>query len=332
MKQNHSLRSLNTFGIQANAEFLASFSSVSELKELLNQSTRPLMVLGGGSNILLTKDVKGTILKNEITGISIIEEDDSKAIVKVGGGVIWHDFVMWSIKQGLCGIENLSLIPGSVGAAPMQNIGAYGVELKSVFKTLHALHIESKTLKIFNKEDCQFGYRHSIFKSTLKGQYIICDVTFELNKIHKFNTSYGAVEQELANMGEDVSLQSISQAIINIRQRKLPDPDKIGNSGSFFKNPTVPNSQFEILKRNYPNIVGYSNGNDSTKVAAGWLIDQAGWKGFRKGDAGVHKHQALVLVNYGNAKGQEILALSKEIQASVFEKYGILLESEVNII
>lgn len=290
------------------------------------------MVLGGGSNILLTKDVKGTILKNEITGISIIEEDDSKAIVKVGGGVIWHDFVMWSIKQGLCGIENLSLIPGSVGAAPMQNIGAYGVELKSVFKTLHALHIESKTLKIFNKEDCQFGYRHSIFKSTLKGQYIICDVTFELNKIHKFNTSYGAVEQELANMGEDVSLQSISQAIINIRQRKLPDPDKIGNSGSFFKNPTVPNSQFEILKRNYPNIVGYSNGNDSTKVAAGWLIDQAGWKGFRKGDAGVHKHQALVLVNYGNAKGQEILALSKEIQASVFEKYGILLESEVNII
>lgn len=290
------------------------------------------MVLGGGSNILLTKDVKGTILKNEITGISIIEEDDRKAIVKVGGGVIWHDFVMWSIKQGLCGIENLSLIPGSVGAAPMQNIGAYGVELKSVFKALHALHIESKTLKIFNKEDCQFGYRHSIFKSTLKGQYIICDVTFELNKIHKFNTSYGAVEQELATMGEDVSLQSISQAIINIRQRKLPDPDKIGNSGSFFKNPTVPNSQFEILKRNYPNIVGYSNGNDSTKVAAGWLIDQAGWKGFRKGDAGVHKHQALVLVNYGNAKGQEILALSKEIQASVFEKYGILLESEVNII
>lgn len=332
LKQNFPLQSLNTFGIRASAEYFASFSSIQELVQLLHQATDPIMVLGGGSNILITQDVKGTILKNEIMGISIIEEDDSMAIVKVGGGVVWHDFVMWSISQRLSGIENLSLIPGSVGAAPMQNIGAYGVEITSVFKELEAVNIDSHCIKIFNKSECQFGYRHSIFKTTLKNQYIICNVTFQLNKHHHFNTTYGAIEKELRNMNQTASLESISQAVINIRQSKLPDPKAIGNSGSFFKNPTISNEQFETLKASFPKIVGYPIEKGKTKVAAGWLIEHAGWKGFRNGDAGVHQNQALVLVNYGKAKGQEILSLSKKIQNSVFDKFGIALETEVNII
>ena len=329
---NHPLKNLNTFGISANAENFANFNSIEELKRLLENAKQPLMILGGGSNILLTQNIKGSILKNEIFGIDIIEEDNKSVTVKVGGGVVWHDFVSWSIERNLGGLENLSLIPGSVGAAPMQNIGAYGSEIKSVFKQLEAVNIESKELKIFENKDCQFGYRTSIFKTQLKNKYVICSVTFRLNKYPEFNTSYGAIEDELRDMGEITSLKSISQAVINIRSRKLPDPNIIGNSGSFFKNPTISNIEFQSLKKDFPLIVGYPNGDNETKVAAGWLIEQAGWKGFRDGDAGVHKNQALVLVNYGNAKGIDILNLAKKIQDSVAQKFGIQLIPEVNIL
>ena len=255
------------------------------------------------------------------------------ALVKVGGGEVWHDFVMWSIENNLGGIENLSFIPGSVGAAPMQNIGAYGVEIKSVFEQLEAIEIDTLASKTFNNEACQFGYRYSIFKGELKGKYIITQVYFKLQKKHSFNTSYGAIEEELKNMGATtLSLKAVSQAVINIRESKLPNPQEIGNSGSFFKNPVITTKQFKELQKEFPNIVGYTVSKDETKVAAGWLIDQAGWKGYRKGDAGIHKNQALVLVNYGNAKGEELVALSREVQQSVLNKFGIQLEPEVNII
>jgi UDP-N-acetylmuramate dehydrogenase len=332
IQHQYPLQSLNTFGIKAHAEYFSSFSSKEELIELLGKMQKPLTILGGGSNILLTKDIGGTVLKNEISEIEITHEDNDSINVKVGGGVVWHDFVMWSIEHNLGGIENLSLIPGSVGAAPMQNIGAYGVEIKSVFEKLEAVHIDNKTVKSFSNADCQFAYRYSIFKGELKGQYIICHVTFKLSKHPQFNTSYGAIEEELKAMGASKSLESVSQAVINIRQRKLPNPKDIGNSGSFFKNPTIPKAKFEQLKTQFPNIVGYPNGEHSVKVAAGWLIDHAGWKGFRKGDAGVHKNQALVLVNYGAALGNEILTISKDIQKSIQETFGIELEAEVNIL
>lgn len=332
VQHQYPLQSLNTFGIKAHAEHFSSFSSKEELIELLGKTQKPLTILGGGSNILLTKDISGTVLKNEISEIEITHEDNDSLTVKVGGGVVWHDFVMWSIEHNLGGIENLSLIPGSVGAAPMQNIGAYGVEIKSVFEELEAVHIDNKTVKTFSNTDCQFAYRYSIFKGELKGQYIICHVTFKLSKHPQFNTSYGAIEEELKAMGASKSLESVSQAVINIRQRKLPNPKDIGNSGSFFKNPTIPKAKFEQLKTQFPNIVGYPNGEQSVKVAAGWLIDHAGWKGYRKGDAGVHKNQALVLVNYGTAQGNEILTLSKNIQKSIQETFGIELEAEVNIL
>jgi UDP-N-acetylmuramate dehydrogenase len=332
VQHQYPLQSLNTFGIKAHAEHFSSFSSKEELIELLGKTQKPLTILGGGSNILLTKDISGTVLKNEISEIEITHEDNDSLTVKVGGGVVWHDFVMWSIEHNLGGIENLSLIPGSVGAAPMQNIGAYGVEIKSVFEELEAVHIDNKTVKTFSNTDCQFAYRYSIFKGELKGQYIICHVTFKLSKHPQFNTSYGAIEEELKAMGTSKSLESVSQAVINIRQRKLPNPKDIGNSGSFFKNPTIPKAKFEQLKTQFPNIVGYPNGEQSVKVAAGWLIDHAGWKGYRKGDAGVHKNQALVLVNYGTALGNEILTLSKDIQKSIQETFGIELEAEVNIL
>ena len=329
---NHPLKNLNTFGISANAENFANFNSIEELKKLLENAKQPIMILGGGSNILFTQNIQGSILKNEIFGIDVIEEDNKSITVKVGGGVVWHDFVLWSLERNLGGIENLSLIPGSVGAAPMQNIGAYGCEIKSVFKQLEAVNIESKELKIFKNKDCQFGYRTSIFKTQLKNKFVICSVTFKLNKHPVFNTSYGAIEDELKEKGEITSLKSISQAVINIRSRKLPDPNVIGNSGSFFKNPTISNIEFQSLKKDFPLIVGYPNGDNETKVAAGWLIEQAGWKGFRDGDAGVHKNQALVLVNYGNAKGKDILNLAKKIQDSVEQKFGIRLIPEVNIL
>ncbi len=331
-KKNYSLKSVNTFGINVKSKQFSSFKSKKDLKNILSSAQSPLLILGGGSNILLTQDFEGTVLKNEIEGIEIVKETEEHSWVRVGGGITWHDFVMWSIDQELSGIENLSLIPGSTGAAPMQNIGAYGVEIESVFSELEAIEIENLETKIFDKKACAFGYRYSVFKGSLKGKYIIISVTFKLNKKHTFKTSYGAINQELKKMQKEASLRSISQAVINIRQSKLPDPKEIGNSGSFFKNPVIETSLFKELQKKYPNIVGYTVSESQTKVAAGWMIDQAGWKGFKKGDAGVHKNQALVLVNYDQASGKEILQLAKEIQKSIQSTFGIALEMEVNII
>ncbi|HYC29937.1 MAG TPA: UDP-N-acetylmuramate dehydrogenase, partial [Chitinophagaceae bacterium] len=324
IQQNISLRSYNTFGIDANARMFAQFSNADELKNILTDlSPAELMILGGGSNILLTKDFNGLVLKNNILGIEEVKEDDDHVYLKVGAGENWHRFVMYCIENDLAGVENLSLIPGNVGASPMQNIGAYGVEMKEVFHDLEAMHLEDKNVQLFTLNDCGFGYRDSVFKRKYKDQFAILTVTFRLNKTPKFNTSYGAIEQELNRMGvKELSVQAISQAVINIRSSKLPAPAVIGNAGSFFKNPTVDSAFFESLKKQFPSIIAYKVGDDAVKLAAGWLIEQCGWKGYRNGDAGCHAKQALVLVNYGNASGQEIYDLSEEIVQSVQNKFG----------
>ena len=331
IQQNISLKAYNTFGIDVFAKRFVSVDSVYNLQKILAQE-KNIFLLSGGSNMLLTQNINKLVVYINIKGISVDFENENEVFLTVNSGENWHEFVIWCISQNYGGLENLSLIPGHVGTSPIQNIGAYGVEIKSVFEELEAVHIDNKTVKTFSNTDCQFAYRYSIFKGELKGQYIICHVTFKLSKHPQFNTSYGAIEEELKAMGASKSLESVSQAVINIRQRKLPNPKDIGNSGSFFKNPTIPKAKFEQLKTQFPNIVGYPNGEQSVKVAAGWLIDHAGWKGYRKGDAGVHKNQALVLVNYGTAQGNEILTLSKDIQKSIQETFGIELEAEVNII
>jgi UDP-N-acetylmuramate dehydrogenase len=291
------------------------------------------LILGGGSNILLTKNFDGLVLKNEILGIEKLKEDEEHVYVKAGAGVNWHQLVVHCINNNWAGMENLSLIPGNTGASPMQNIGAYGVEIKDFFYDLEAFHLEEKKIVVFNLQDCEFGYRESVFKRKFKNQFVIISVTYRLSKQPVFNTSYGAIEQELETMGvKELSIQAISQAVINIRSSKLPDPAVIGNAGSFFKNPEIASNEFAILKDNFPTIVGYKLPNGNVKLAAGWLIEQCGWKGYRNGDAGCHAKQALVLVNYGNATGAEIYALSTSIINSVEEKFGVGLEREVNII
>ena len=353
--ENGSLRPYNTFGIDVRARWLAEFATKEELGELIEwrggaasgaargSSDRgqwdppggpQRLVLGGGSNILLTQDVDGLVLRNRIGGIELVDEDDNYVYVRAGAGESWHGFVEYCIGRGWAGVENLSLIPGSVGAAPMQNIGAYGVEIKEVFFGLEAFHIAEQKVYMFSGNDCEFGYRESVFKRRLRGEFVILSVTFRLCKKPVFKTSYGAIGEELGRMGvKELSIQAISQAVVAIRRSKLPDPAEIGNAGSFFKNPTIPDEQFEELKLEFPAIVGYRNtGTDTTKLAAGWLIEQCGWKGFRRGDAGVHGRQALVLVNYGMAKGAELLELSRDIANSVRDKFGVELETEVNII
>lgn len=333
IQQNISLKPYNTFSIQAIAKQFASFTSVAELSELLDESkNESRLILGGGSNILLTKNFDGIILKNELKGIDIIKEDNDNFYVKAAAGEGWHSFVQHCIKNNYAGVENLSLIPGNVGASPMQNIGAYGVEIKDVFHELEAYHIQDKKLVTFNINDCEFGYRESIFKRKYKGQFVITSVTYKLNKTPVYHTSYGAIEQEMERMNvTTLNIAAISQAIINIRQSKLPDPKVIGNAGSFFKNPTIANTIYHQLKNNYPNMPGYTTGMQ-TKVPAAWLIEQCGFKGYRDGDAGCHINQPLVLVNYGNAKGAEILALSETIINTVNNKFNILLEREVNLV
>jgi UDP-N-acetylmuramate dehydrogenase len=338
VKENISLKKFNTFGIDANAKYFTEFSSLTELEECLEFSKQKtpntkLLTLGGGSNILFTQNFGGLVLKNEIKGIEIVKEDDEFVYVKAGAGENWHQFVLYCIEHNFCGVENLSLIPGNIGASPMQNIGAYGVEIKDVFYSLEAYHIQDKKLLVFDIDDCAFGYRESVFKNKYRNQFIITSVTYKLKKQPLFNTSYGAIEQELDKMGvTQLSIKTISDAVINIRSSKLPNPKDIGNAGSFFKNPEVENSKFEILKTKFLNIVGYNLPNGNVKLAAGWLIEQCGWKGFRKGDAGCHSKQALVLVNYGNATGNEIYFLSTEIIQSVKDKFDVDLEREVNII
>lgn len=326
----------NTFGIHAMAQYFATFQDTDKLVELLNSKKNvPLLTIGGGSNILLTKDFAGLVLKNEIKGISLVAEDADYFYIKAGAGENWHSFVQHCIAQGYAGVENLSFIPGCVGASPMQNIGAYGVEIKDVFYSLEALQIADGTTHTFHLSDCHFGYRESVFKRALKGQFIILNVTYRLSKQPHYNISYGAIEQELEKMGiRELSIRAISDAVIAIRSSKLPDPKKIGNAGSFFKNPTIPLAQYEQLKQSFPDIKGFHLPDDKMhiKIAAGWLIEQCGWKGFRENNYGVHAHQALVLVNYHDATGAEIYALSSRIIASVEEKYGITLEREVNII
>jgi UDP-N-acetylmuramate dehydrogenase len=331
-----SLKRYNTFGIDAKAEYFSAFESLAQLEELLCtekvKKQKAVMVLGGGSNILLTKDVEGIVLKNEISGIDVVDADEEYVYVKSGAGENWHKLVMYCVDKGFGGTENLSLIPGNVGASPMQNIGAYGVEIKDIFHSLQAYHVADKTLVTFNLNDCEFGYRESVFKRKFKGQFIISSVTYRLHKKPVLNTSYGAIQQELEKMGvHELSIKAISQAVINIRSSKLPDPKEVGNAGSFFKNPQVKKEQFSSLQNQYPSVPFFPFDEAHVKVPAGWLIEQCGWKGFRRGDAGCYAKQALVLVNYGGATGEEIYQLSEEILQSVKIKFGITLEREVNI-
>ena len=341
IKENISLKAYNTFGIDVSAHYFSSFATQDQLKDLITKTPAPPLILGGGSNLLFTRDIDGLVLKNEISGIDLVLEEEEYVYVKAGAGENWHSFVLYCLDRDWAGVENLSLIPGSVGAAPMQNIGAYGVEIKDVFYELEAYDLNEQKVYTFSLNDCGFGYRESVFKKKYRDRFVILSVTFRLRKQPVFHTSYGAIRDELEKMGvSQLSIQAISQAVINIRSSKLPDPKVIGNAGSFFKNPTVPNEQFESLRAAFPTIVGYPNPQDqtgaavgnSTKLAAGWLIEQCGWKGFRRGDAGCHARQALVLVNYGNASGEEIYDLSEEILSSVERKFGVVLEREVNII
>lgn len=333
---NVSLLPYNTFGINTTARYFGTFASPDQLQELLqwpDAQGQPRLILGGGSNILLTQSFDGIVLKNELKGISVVKEDDEFVYVKAGAGENWHSFVQHTIAMGVGGLENLSLIPGNVGASPMQNIGAYGVEIKDVFESLEAWHIEDKFLVSFDAGACQFGYRESAFKRQFKDKFVILSVTYRLRKKPVFHTTYGAISAELEHMGvKDLSIQAISQAVINIRSSKLPDPKKIGNAGSFFKNPTVSESQYRVLKSTFPEVVAYPLEHNEFKLAAGWLIEQCGWKGYREGDAGVHEKQALVLVNYGQATGDELFRLSSKIMQSVQTKFGVTLEREVNII
>ena len=328
---NVDLKPYNTFGLAATAQYFSKLSSVEELSNL--NTNAPVLVLGGGSNLLFRDHIDGFVVKNEIMGIDLIREDADHVYVRAGAGENWHGFVEHCIAKGWCGVENLALIPGCIGASPMQNIGAYGVEIKDVFHSLEAWHLQDKELHSFSLEDCAFGYRESVFKRKYKGQYIITHVTYRLRKTPEFHISYGAIQQELERMGvQELSIRAVADAVIGIRRSKLPDPAVIGNAGSFFKNPEVPAETFVALKQRFPDIVGYSTSSGMVKLAAGWLIERAGWKGYRKGDAGVHENQALVLVNYGQATGDEIFQLSEEILHSIDAQFGVHLEREVNII
>lgn len=334
--ENQSLKKNNTFGIEANTRYFADATSVEELKEIISwakENHHPILLINGGSNMLLTQDWDGLTLRIDLKGIEISGENEDFVFLKVQSGENWHEFVLWTLKHNFGGLENLSLIPGRAGTAPIQNIGAYGVEIKDSMTELTALEISNSEIRKFSNSECEFGYRDSVFKHKYKGQFVILDVSFKLSKRnHKINTDYGAIQSELKNSGiEKPTIQDVSAAVIHIRKRKLPDPAEIGNSGSFFKNPMISMAEFQNLKAKFPDIQGHEKDGDY-KVAAGWLIEKAGWKGKRFGDTGVHKNQALVLVNYGNATGKEVYELSQKIINDIYEKFGILLEREVNII
>ena len=336
IQSNVSLKSYNTFGIDVTTRYLVEVDNdqdIQTLFQLPDIQSLPKLILGGGSNLLLTQDFNGLVIRINIKGIETVKEDQDHVWLRVGAGENWHEFVMYCVERGLGGIENLSLIPGTVGAAPMQNIGAYGVEIKDTFDRLEAVDISTGVKRIFTNADCRFGYRDSVFKNEVKGQYIISNVQFKLDKNPVFHVSYGDIQKTLEQMGvKELTLKAISEAVIKIRRSKLPDPAEIGNAGSFFKNPEIPASQYETLKIEYPNIPGYVINEEIVKVPAGWLIEQCGWKGKRFGNIGVHARQALVLVNYGGGKGLEIKQLSERIQASVEEHFGICLHTEVNFI
>lgn len=336
IQTNVPLRSLNTFGLDAHARFFADVQSVEELKALLRDpqwAGTPKFILGGGSNILLTRDIDALVIHPGIRGITVVEESEETITLKAGAGEVWHDFVMHCVDNGYGGVENLSLIPGTIGAAPMQNIGAYGVEVKNVIASVEAVDIATGEKREFSNAECAFGYRESVFKKALKNQYVITGATFTLSKKPVLNAAYGDVQKTLQEMGaETPTIRDISEAIMRIRRSKLPDPAEIGNAGSFFKNPEIPVTQFSRLKEAFPDLPGYPVDAETVKVPAGWLIEQAGWKGHREGAIGVHARQALVLVNYGGGTGAAIKALSEKIQESVNEKFGIRLHAEVNFI
>lgn len=333
--QNYPLQDITTFHAKVFAKYYTVFSSVDFLKQILSSpevKSMPFIILGGGSNVLFTGDFNGVIIRNAMEGIEVLNEDDNSVLLKASAGEKWHDVVLYCVNRNYGGIENLSLIPGTMGAGPIQNIGAYGVELKDVLQEVEAINVHTLEVKKFTNAECKFGYRDSIFKEEEKGNFIILAVTLRLNKNAKVNVSYGTLSKELENMGiTNPTIKDVSNTVIKIRSSKLPDPDKIGNAGSFFKNPVIANSQFETIKKDYPTVVSFPATEGYTKLAAGWLIEQCGWKGKRVGDAGVHKDQALVLVNYGNATGKEIYELSTQIINSVKEKFRVDLEREVNI-
>ena len=335
IKDNISLKPYNTFGIDVTARHFVEVVGLAQLVKVLQLSAYPnRFIISGGSNMLLTKDIDALVLHINLRGIKVIDENEDHVIIEVMAGENWHNFVLWTLENDYGGLENLSLIPGNTGTAPIQNIGAYGVELKDVFVSCEAMHILTQEMKAFSKEACHFGYRDSIFKNEEKGKYIITSVRFQLTKRnHVLHTFYGAIEEELRNMNVVTpTIKDISNAVINIRSKKLPDPSKIGNSGSFFKNPVISKKTLHKIKEKNQNIPFYSTEDGRFKIPAGWLIEQSGFKGKQFGNAGVHEHQALVLVNLGNATGEEILALAEKIQDKVKSKFGIQLVPEVNII
>jgi len=330
----YSLKSYNTFGIDVKAKEFVSIGSIDELKNTLQKyQNTDIFILGGGSNMLLTKDIEKPVVQINIKGIRIVSQYENYVLIEAMAGENWHQFVLWTIANNFGGIENLSLIPGNVGAAPIQNIGAYGVELKDVFHSCNALNIKTLEIKTFTKEECRFGYRESIFKQSEKGKYIIVSVQLKLTRSnHKIRTSYGAIQSELNKKNNiNPTISDVSKAVISIRKSKLPDPREIGNSGSFFKNPIVAKTIFEKIQKQFPEIPFYIVSEKEIKLPAAWLIEHCGFKGKRFGDAGIHPKQALVLVNYGNASGTEIYDLAKNIQESVFKKFGIKIEIEVNV-
>lgn len=335
IQENISLKPYNTFGIDLPASHFLEVHSLDTLRKVLRRTDLPTpFVLSGGSNILLTAPLDALVLYINLLGREVIREDAGEIIIRAMAGENWHELVMWSLEQGFGGIENLALIPGKAGTAPIQNIGAYGVELKDVFEACTAMDIKTGDLKRFDREQCRFGYRDSFFKQEGKGRFIIVSLELRLTRQnHRLSTSYGAIEAELKARGiSNPSPLDIAEAVIDIRSRKLPDPSRLGNSGSFFKNPVIPAALFEKLREQRPDIPGYPQQDGSVKVPAGWLIEHCGLKGYRSGDAGVHEKQALVLVNYGGASGEDILGLARHIQKTVREEFSIQLQPEVNII
>ena len=334
MNKNVSLKDLNTFGVSAKAKYLSTISNLNDIEALYEwkrQNDLPVLLLGGGSNLLFKNDYEGLVAKVGLLGKDIAEEDDEAVYVSAAGGENWHDFVRWTIDQGFAGLENLSLIPGNVGAAPIQNIGAYGVELSNTFQSLQTVNLENGEIQQFDKLHCQFGYRESFFKSQALDKLLITSVTFRLPKKPEWQINYAGLREALA--GQVLSADIISQAVITERQRKLPDPALIGNAGSFFKNPVLKLQEWEALKADFENLPGFpQNNNDKVKTSAGWLIDQCGWKGYRAGDAGVSDKHALVLVNHGNATGSELWNVAENIMDSVADKFGIQLEPEPRVI
>lgn len=336
IQENTSLKHYNTFGIEAKASYLVAVNSVQQLQDVISNpllSSRPRLILGGGSNVLFTQDWDGLVVLNQLQGIEIVEETEDEVTLKAASGENWHQLVMYCVKRGWGGVENLSLIPGTVGAAPMQNIGAYGVEIKDVLESVEFFDFEQNKVFTFNNRECQFGYRESIFKKELKSKVFILSITIKLSKKPIFNTTYGAIQQTIDEMGvKELSVKTISDAVIFIRQSKLPNPAVLGNAGSFFKNPEISTENYLALKEKYPDMPGYKVSDTHTKVPAGWLIEQMGWKGKVVGHTGNHKMQALVLVNYGGASGNEIYAHAQAVTKSVKEAFGIELVPEVNVL